>query len=140
MCIRDRAYPSNKLETWGIKLADDVLNPYVRGKDATTGKKVVNYGNYGVMYDVILPTKGKRDTVLRFNPYGGPYAGAGLLSMNGEEAKEIKIPGHGLAFGWSHDGETMVLGTIPENGEATLHFSPPGSSNLPIRLFLSPKS
>jgi len=110
------------------------------GKDATTGKKVVNYGNYGVMYDVILPTKGKRDTVLRFNPYGGPYAGAGLLSMNGEEAKEIKIPGHGLAFGWSHDGETMVLGTIPENGEATLHFSPPGSSNLPIRLFLSPKS
>lgn len=53
------AYPSNKLETWGIKLADDVLNPYVRGKDATTGKKVVNYGNYGVMYDVILPTKGK---------------------------------------------------------------------------------
>lgn len=134
------AYPSNKLETWGIKLADDVLNPYVRGTDATTGKKVVNYGNYGVMYDVILPTKGKRDTVLRFNPYGGPYAGAGLLSMNGEEAKEIKIPGHGLAFGWSHDGETMVLGTIPENGEATLHFSPPGSSNLPIRLFLSPKS
>ena len=74
------AYPSNKLETWGIKLADDVLNPYVRGTDATTGKKVVNYGNYGVMYDVILPTKGKRDTVLRFNPYGGPYAGAGLLS------------------------------------------------------------
>ena len=68
------------------------------------------------MYDVILPTKGKRDTVLRFNPYGGPYAGAGLLSMNGEEAKEIKIPGHGLAFGWSHDGETMVLGTIPETG------------------------
>ena len=41
------AYPSNKLETWGIKLADDVLNPYVRGTDATTGKKVVNYGNYG---------------------------------------------------------------------------------------------
>jgi hypothetical protein len=132
-------FSSNKFETWGIKLADDVNNPYVRGIDATTGKEVVNYGNYGVMYDVTLPVKGKRDTILRFNPYGGPYAGAGLIKVDGEPEQMIDIPQHRLAFGWNHDAETMVLAEIPADKSAVFHFSPPGSSNLPIRLFLTAK-
>lgn len=132
-------FSSNKLETWSIKLADNHVNPYVRGIDATTGRQVINYGNYGVMYDVTLPIKGKRDVILRFNPYGGPYAGAGILKVEGSKEKILDIPEHHLAFGWNHDGETMVVGEIPEDHSAVFRFSPPGSSNLPIRLFLSPK-
>ena len=128
-------FNTNKSEIWGITLADDQKNLYVRGKDATTGKPVVNYGNYGVLYDVSFKTQGRRNTVLRLNPYGGPFAGQGILEIEGKPAKYIKLPSHDLSFGWEHDGETMKLGTIPAGKSGAFHFSPPGSSNLPIRLF-----
>lgn len=120
---------------YGIELADDKKDPYVRGVDKTTGQDVVNYGNYGVMYDVNFTTKGKNPVEMRFNPFGGPYAGEGVLNVQGETAQYIPIPRNSQSFGWNHDGETMVLGTIPGGKSGTFYFTPPGSSNLPVRLF-----
>lgn len=128
-------FNADKGSIWGITLADDGKNPYVRGKDVTTGKAVVNYGNYGVMYDVNFKTQGRRNTILRLNPYGGPFAGVGVLEVENRPAKHIQLPNKELSFGWEHDGETMKLGTIPAGKSGTFHFSPPGSSNLPVRLF-----
>ena len=131
----EEPFDADKNTIWGLELADNAKNPYVTGVDATTGQKVINYGNYGVMYDVNFRTKGKRNTILRFNPYGGPYAGEGVLDVQDKAAKYIRLPEDATSFGWSGDGENMVVGTIPADRRATFHFSPPGSSNLPIRLF-----
>lgn len=128
-------FDADKDQIWGITLADDTKNPYVRGVDATTGKAVVNYGNYGVMYDVNFKTQGRRNTVLRLNPYGGPFAGVGVLEVANRPARHIQLPDKAMSFGWEHDGETMKLGTIPAGQSGAFHFSPPGSSNLPVRLF-----
>lgn len=128
-------FPADSGEIWGVKLADDVEDPYVRGIDVTRNEPVVNYGNYGVMYAVNFKTKGTHDTQMRFNPYGGAYAGEGVLSLEGETAKYIRIPDDRQSFGWNGDGETMKLGTVPAGKSGTFFFSPPGSSNLPVRIF-----
>ncbi|WP_303815770.1 copper amine oxidase [Acidaminococcus timonensis] len=129
------AFPADSGEIWGVKLADDVEDPYVRGIDVTRNEPVVNYGNYGVMYAVNFQTKGSRATQLRFNPYGGAYAGEGVLSLEGDTAKYIRIPDDRQSFGWNGDGETMKLGVVPAGKSGTFFFSPPGSSNLPVRIF-----
>ena len=129
------AFPADSGEIWGVKLADDVEDPYVRGIDVTRSEPVVNYGNYGVMYAVNFQTKGNRATQLRFNPYGGAYAGEGVLSLEGDTAKYIRIPDDRQSFGWNGDGETMKLGVVPAGKSGTFFFSPPGSSNLPVRIF-----
>lgn len=129
------AFPADSGEIWGVKLADDVEDPYVRGIDVTRNEPVVNYGNYGVMYAVEFQTKGNRATQLRFNPYGGAYAGEGVLSLEGDTAKYIRIPDDRQSFGWNGDGETMKLGVVPAGKSGTFFFSPPGSSNLPVRIF-----
>lgn len=129
------AFPADSGEIWGVKLADDVEDPYVRGIDVTRNEPVVNYGNYGVMYAVNFQTKGNRATQLRFNPYGGAYAGEGVLSLEGDTAKYIRIPDDRQSFGWNGDGETMKLGVVPAGKSGTFFFSPPGSSNLPVRIF-----
>lgn len=129
------AFPADSGEIWGVKLADDVEDPYVRGIDVTRNEPVVNYGNYGVMYAVNFQTKGNRATQLRFNPYGGAYAGEGVLSLEGDTAQYIRIPDDRQSFGWNGDGETMKLGVVPAGKSGTFFFSPPGSSNLPVRIF-----
>lgn len=129
------AFDTDKGTIWGLELADDNKDPYVRGIDVTRNEPVVNYGNYGVMYDVNFRTRGKNDAQLRFNPYGGAYAGFGVLTAQGETARYIRIPDNRLSFGWDHDGETMKLGTVPAGKSASFYFSPPGSSNLPVRIF-----
>lgn len=130
------AFDTESGTIWGVELADDNQDPYVRGVDVTRNAPVVNYGNYGVMYDVDFRTRGKNDTRLRFNPYGGAYAGFGVLTVQGQTARYIRIPDNGLSFGWDHDGETMKLGQVPAGKSAAFYFSPPGSSNLPVRIFL----
>lgn len=125
---------------WGMELADDSKDLYLRGTDVTRNAPVVNYGNYGVMYDVNFRTHGKNATQLRFNPYGGPYAGEGILAVEGETARYLRIPESSLSFGWDHDGETMKLGTVPPGKSGSFYFSPPGSSNLPVRIFWEGKS
>ena len=136
----DQPFHTSGHAIWGIKLADDDLDPYARGVDATTGQPVVNYGNYGILYDLTLPTQGRHDTVIRFNPMGGTYAGAGILSISGKADQQLRIPAGRTAFGdVGYDWVTEVIGEIPANQTAVLHFSPPGSSNLPVRIFLEIK-
>jgi hypothetical protein len=137
----DEPFHTQGRAVWCIKLADDQLDPYIRGVDATTGRKVVNYGNYGVMYDVTMPTVGKHDTLVRFNPMGGEYAGAGIFGVAGEKDTRINIPSGSTYFGQvGFDGTTEVIGKIPAGKTGVLLFSPPGSSNLPVRIFLERKS
>ena len=58
-----------------------------------------------------------------------------MLSLEGDTAKYIRIPDDRQSFGWNGDGETMKLGVVPAGKSGTFFFSPPGSSNLPVRIF-----
>jgi hypothetical protein len=121
-----------------IKLADDVKNPYVRGIDALTGREVFNNGNYGVIYDVHFATKGKGETLIKFSPEGGVYAGYGKVGEEGKAAL-VAIPPDKTSFGVDGRNDAIVIGTIPGEKQGEVVFSPPGSSNLPIKIILIPE-
>lgn len=128
----------------GITLADNVKNPYVKGVDALTGRRVVNYGNYGVFYDVTIPTVGKGEAVINFSPEGGTYAGFGTLGEKNKKGKQVKtkmiaIPSHSVSFGKNGADDAITIGKIDGKKTGEVVFSPPGSSNLPIKLILIPE-
>ena len=132
----DSPFDTDKDEVWGIKLADE--EHYVKGTDVTRNKPVVDYGDYGVVYDLNFKTTGSRPTRVRFNPYGGEYAGY-CDFYAGEKLTRIQIPRYRTSIGKEdHSDITMVLGDIPAGQNGRIVFSPPGSSNLPIRIFLEP--
>jgi len=130
-------FDSRGEDIWGITLADNKKNPYVRGIDATTGKPAINYGNYGVVYDLSYRTKGSGETVFHFNPWGGTFAGACLLQI-GNQTMDINVPSGRLYFGDKAPTESMILGKVKGKAEGKIIFSPPGASNLPVRIFVEP--
>ncbi|HIW22126.1 MAG TPA: hypothetical protein H9887_08935 [Candidatus Dorea intestinavium] len=121
----------------GILLADDNEDRYARGIDATTGKQVVNYGNYGVVYDFRFDVVGKNNFNIRLNPWGGLFAGAGIILKEGKEHMRL-FPEKDTAFGQT-GREAIVIETAKAPFQGTLIFSPPGTSNLPVRIFFEPK-
>ncbi len=40
-----------------VTLGDNVIDRYLEGVDATDGSKVLNYGNWGVVYKLFLPSE-----------------------------------------------------------------------------------
>ena len=105
---------------------------FARGKDGTTGLEAVNYGNYGVVYKVDFTISGTKPSALYLNPLGGLFAGYGVLKKAGEE-KLIPLPQNKVAIGDSYD-DLLKLGDL-EPGTYSFIWSPPGASNLPIRLY-----
>lgn len=130
--IMEEPYDSSR-GVMGVVLADNEEDPYVRGIDATTGKPVINYGNYGVVYHFAYKIKNKGRTEIRLNPWGGLFAGAGRVN-NGKNEVTVLFPKDHTAFGVTGK-ETIVIDSVDGDSMGTIIFSPPGSSNLPIRFF-----
>ncbi|MDD4320955.1 MAG: copper amine oxidase [Acidaminococcaceae bacterium] len=130
-------FNNEKRDIWGITLADNEEDSYVVGVDATRDKPVVNYGNYGVVYDLAYKTRGDGETILRFNPWGGTFAGVCLLE-NKDEIVEVNLPNGRVYFGDKRPTENMILAKVAGKMEGKVFFSPPGSSNLPVRIFFAP--
>lgn len=128
-----KSYKPDENKVIGVLLADNGIDPYVRGIDATTGKSVINYGNYGVIYDFSYKIKGEQRTNIRLNPWGGWFAGAGVVIKDGQEVFAMYPTGK-IAFG-KKGTETIVISSAKGYSEGRVIFSPPGSSNLPVRLF-----
>lgn len=139
-----------------IQLGDDVNDKYKRGIDALDGSEVVNYGNYGILYTLDLPTKKK--TQFYLSPLGGVYAGAMAMKTtpNASDKKLILTPGEREYFGDRTIGDPVHVARARENGIAFLtqqtelsdlgryegnlffEYSPPGASNLPVNIILRP--
>lgn len=66
------------------------------------------------------------------NPLGGLFAGYGVLKKAGEE-KILPLPQDKVAIGDSYD-DLLKLGVL-EPGTYSFIWSPPGASNLPVRLY-----
>lgn len=125
--------------TIGITLADNHIDPYLNGIDATDGSKAVNYGNYGVVYQVLLPSKKGGRITYYLTPMGGNYAG--FIKINHPEVywSPLAIPRDKLYFGNNKQNEFAFIGTFEGGDPLSLTFSPPGASNLPVKLIVVPQ-
>lgn len=141
-----------------ITLADDYHDKYMTGVDVTDGSEVVNYGNYGVLYKLKLPTvRLKGHTQYLLNPLGGMYAGAMTVkNRNNDRLILLPTPRNGVYFGdktlsetekerlqrqggidyIKADSELEDLGMYSNEEEWMFEFSPPGASNLPINVIM----
>jgi hypothetical protein len=125
-------------------LADNKSDKYRKGIDATDGSAVTNYGNYGILYKIDIPTKGKTHTRYYLEPLGGVYAGA-MTVRRGKNSKAdlILTPDwtvyFGEADGSGRDRELACLGSYDNKVKSHFEFSPPGASNLPVHIIMVPE-
>lgn len=125
-------------------LADDKYDAYRTGIDATDGSQVTDYGNYGILYKIDVPVKGNAHIQYYLEPMGGVYAGA----MNVRHGKNSKMdliltPDWNVFFGeggsFYGNRELAYLGGYDSKANAHFEFSPPGASNLPVRIIMMPE-
>lgn len=115
---------------------------YLRGYSAVDGlAPAEDYGNYGVLYNVLIDTMGNAGRVaLIFDPQGGPFAGAGLVGTGFAVGSPLDLPAAGT-FAPSPLSSILVgRYTLQENQPLLLHFEwmPPAGSYLPATAVLSP--
>lgn len=122
----------------GITLADHKLDTFVSGIDATDGSRTLNYGNYGVVYKLFIPTAFEQKYAVYLNPRGGEYAGAMNVKYRHQELMTIGTPADRLFFGSKTSNDVTHLGDYAGGESLWLTFSPPGASNLPVKILLSP--
>lgn len=123
-----------------LTLADGSIDPFINGVDATDGSAVQNYGNYGVFYKIFVPTAPAEQQSIgfRLNPRGGVYAGALALKISTKLQPPVGTPGD-RTFLESPDTATD-LAQIKPNENLWVQFMPPGASNLPVKLIITPES
>lgn len=135
-------------------IGDDSTDFFKVGIDATDGEEVVNYGNYGIKYTLEFNTRTK--TRYYLSPLGGYYAGVMRFHHAGK-ADTILTPAGKLYFGdrdfedpfassaarsegraiFSPYIELSELGSY--KGRVRFEYSPPGASNLPVSIILTPE-
>lgn len=122
-----------------VTLGDGVIDPFITGVDATDGSPALNFGNYGVFYKIFLPTAPTENNHIgfKFNPRGGVYAGALELKIDTKLQSPIGTPGD-RTFLESPDTATDLV-TIKPDSNLWVHFMPPGASNLPVKLIITPE-
>lgn len=124
-----------------VEVANDREDPFVVGHDELThDMKVTDKGNYGVSYDITIPTQGREPFALYFNPMGGAYAGSVEVEHNGKsqifDVPDWSLPhmGDGTVY------DTQYLATYNPGKPLVIHMMPAGASNLPVRFLLIPVS
>jgi len=135
-----------------IKLADGEEDGFLKGIDASDGKLVSDEGNYGVNYEIKIPTAGSGKIKAYLTPLGGSYAGA-LLDKTGGRNVVVKTPEEG-AFGYKNEENGKIennvfyftkeavysyLGEYEAGNTIELTYSPPGAANLPVAIILVPE-
>lgn len=120
----------------GITLADNAVDPFLQGIDATDGTKVVNYGNYGVVYQIVPPSKNGRRISYYLVPMGGYYAGAIGIHHPEVSWSPLATPGDKVHFGDDKQKDFSFLGTYDSSESLSFTFSPPGASNLPVKIVI----
>ena len=122
-----------------LTLADNAVDSYVTGIDAIDGTKVVNYGNYGIVYQILLPSKNIGKVAYYLVPMGGYYAGAIGINHTNLKANTLATPQGRTYFGNDGPKEFAFLGTYNSGDVLSFKFSPPGASNLPVKIVIMPQ-
>ncbi|MDD4601761.1 hypothetical protein SDC9_13597 [bioreactor metagenome] len=137
LLVSDQAYNPKKDGPVAITLADNKLDKYVTGIDKTDGSMVLNYGNYGVVYKMFIPSSYDGKIAYHLNPRGGEYAGGIGLHYQHQFQTVVPTPEKTTSFG-STIKDFAYIGTFDGGQSLWLSFSPPGASNLPVKLVLAP--
>ena len=133
-----RAYDPSTDGPVAITLCDGDTDAFLVGRDVTTGQNVRNEGNYGVIYRIVIPTTGKGKIRCYMNPRGGAYTGwLSVKTKFGE--RMIGTPTRAATFGDSSLADYELIAEFAAGESITVTFSPPGASNLPVRLMLTPE-
>lgn len=122
-----------------LTLADNTVDFYLNGIDVTDGTKVVNYGNYGVVYQILLPSKNTGKVAYYLVPMGGYYAGAIGINYPDKRVSTLATPQGRTYFGSDAQKEFAFLGTYNSGDALSFRFSPPGASNLPVKIVIMPQ-
>jgi len=122
-----------------LTLADNEVDSYLKGIDVTDGTKVVDYGNYGVVYQILLPSKNKGRVAYYLVPMGGYYAGAIGINNPDIRVHTLPTPQGKIYFGSDTQKEFAFLGTYDSGDSLSFKFSPPGASNLPVKIIILPQ-
>jgi hypothetical protein len=138
LVVPSQVYNSLNDGVMAITLADHKLDTFVSGIDATDGSKTINFGNYGVLYKLFLPTSFGQNYAVFLNPRGGEYAGGMKLKYRHQEEKTIPVPADKLFFGSKTIKDIAPIGDFSGGQSLWLTFSPPGASNLPVKIVLAP--
>lgn len=116
-------------------MADSEDRYYLMGTDRMTGRKTQNHGNYGVIYHLMYRVAGEHPVQLGINPWGGEFHGTGMMIEDGK-AELLNIPGKSHFFGKGDEIDDIFLHSPDhKRKDAEFIWSPPGASNLPIRVF-----
>lgn len=140
LLVPSQVYNSLNDGVMAITLADNKLDTYVSGIDATDGSTTVNYGNYGVMYKLFLPTAFNQNYAVYLNPRGGEFAGGMKVKYRHQDESILAVPADKLFFGSKTVKDLSYLGDFAGGQSLWLTFSPPGASNLPVKLILAPST
>ena len=139
-------------------IGDNIHDIYRHGIDATDGSAVTNYGNYGILYQINIPTAGRERTRYFLSPLGGVYAGA-VRVESGTKTTLVQTPAMRPYFGdqtlpeapnvmqareeglllLTQYTELADLGIYPAAQPVHFEYSPPGASNLPVNIILMPE-
>ena len=122
-----------------ITIGDGEIDPFLAGLDATNGQMVRNYGNYGLVYRILIPSVGTGKIRCYLNPRGGVYAGWAAVKTKTMHTV-VGTPGKTIYFGEGTLADFELLAEFFAGESLWVTLSPPGSSNLPVRLMLVPAS
>lgn len=134
----EKPYNPKKDGVIAVILADNKQDAFARGFDPTINKPAINYGNYGVIYNLNYRSEiAEIPFAIRLNSYGGSLSGHVVLENNAS-ITDVAIPQVGFEFGktWY---ETIPLASYKNNNSGKIIFSPPGAGNLPVRFFFYPE-
>lgn len=121
-----------------VTLGDNNIDRFQEGIDATDGSKVVNFGNWGVVYKLFFPSNHTGEISVYVNPRGGEYAGSLGVSYQHLEQEPVATPQNRMLFGKNESTDFSKIGTFESGQSLWMTFTPPGASNLPIKLIIVP--
>lgn len=138
--MSEKSYDPQRDGAVYVTIGDNKADRYRTGIDATDGSIVTNYGNYGVLYSIHIPTNGRERTSYYLSPRGGVYAGAMTARSGILGAKNLVLTPSGTTFFGEKPGRNDMadLGTYSNVSSLWFEYSPPGASNLPVDIILLP--
>lgn len=104
-------------------LIEDEETDWLRGKDELTGKEAINYGNYGVLYNIKLMVQ--KDANVYICPRGGIFQGT--IRWVGEPLISVARTHY-----FKHNKERVYIGHIKKGEVKTLEYILPNGSAAPV--------